>query len=196
MALTPKDSQDLLYGLEELKMNGLSLGYIKDDSFDWGGSKGELTAVRAAQVKGTAIKNIPTSNGTVAPTFQLLQFNFENLAKVLGGQVVKKTIASVETVVGWMAPRKLVRLEGFFEVFSDSGQVMVFPSAIIQGNIAGPLVLTETSTIDCTLGINQPTTGESPIYMLETANYTPYDSATNTPPTLPTEDETTTEPEV
>ncbi len=181
-----KDDQDLMYGLEEMYLKGLSIGYIKEDSFQWNGTQGELAQIRAAQVKGTAIKNIPTSNGTVAPTFQLLQFNYENMAKVLGGRVIMKN----GKAVGWAAPKALVRLEGFVEVFSDSGQVIVFPSAIIQGFISGPLQLTETSTIDCTLGVNQPATGEDPYYIFDAAEYTPYDATANTPPTLPKGDAT------
>ena len=38
-----------MYGLDEFKFNGKSLGYIEDESFDWGGAKGETTEIRAAQ---------------------------------------------------------------------------------------------------------------------------------------------------
>lgn len=174
-----------MYGLEELYLKGLSIGYIKEGSFNWNGSKGEVTKVMAAQVKGTAVKNIPTSNGTMEPTFQMLQFKYANLQKVLGGRLVKQG----GKVVGWAAPKKLVRLEGFVEVFTDSGMVMVFPSALIQGFITGSLVLTDTSTVDCSLGINQPVGGENPYYLLDAATYAPYDAATNTPPVLPIGDD-------
>lgn len=176
-----RDSQDLMYGLDELKCNGLTLGYIKEDSFDWGGTAGEVTPIRAAQVKGYAIKNLPKSNGTVAPTFDLIQFNYENMVKVLGGRLAKKA----SKVIGWVAPSKSVNIDGFFEIFTDSGQVIVIPAALVQGYIAGPLTMTETSTIKCTLNIDQPKGGGDPFAILDASEYTPYDAESDTPGVIP-----------
>ena len=64
-----------MYGLDELLFNEKSLGYIEEDSFDWGGAKGEVTEIRAAQKKGYPVKVIPKSIGTVKPTFDLIEFN-------------------------------------------------------------------------------------------------------------------------
>ena len=74
-----------MYGLDELKFNKKSLGYIEEDSFDWGGAKGEATEIRAAQKKGYPVKIIPKSNGTVKPTFDLIEFNYPNMAETMGG---------------------------------------------------------------------------------------------------------------
>lgn len=174
------DDQKLMYGLEEFKMNGLTLGYIAEDSFDLNGSKGEYTPVRAAQVKGYAVKNLPKTNGTVNPTFELIQFNYENMVKVLGGRVLRKD----GKVVGWAAPSALVQMQGFFEIFTDSGHVTVILSALLQGYISGTLTLTDVSRIKCELAPQQPADGSDPYLVLDAGEYTPYDADTDTAPDL------------
>lgn len=153
-----RDEQGLMYGLDEFKFNGKSLGYIEEDSFDWGGAKGEVTEVRAAQKKGYPVKIIPKSNGTVKPTFDLIQFNYENLAATMGG-TVKKT---GEKATGWAAPSKLVIITGEVTIDTDSGQRITIPNCLISAYIGGNLNLTSVSKIKCELGIMEPAGGGNP----------------------------------
>lgn len=85
-----RDEQNLMFGLDEFKFNKKSLGYIEEDSFDWGGAEGEVTEIRAAQKKGYPVKIIPKSNGTIKPAFDLIQLSPENLMATMGG-ALKKT---------------------------------------------------------------------------------------------------------
>lgn len=147
-----------MYGLDELKFNGKSLGYIEDESFDWGGAKGENTEIRAAQKKGYPVKIIPKSNGTVKPTFDLIEFNYENLQATMGG-TVKKT---GEKVTGWGAPGRLVVITGEVTIDTDSGQRITMPNCMLSAYISGPLNLTGVSKIKCELGIAEPEDGSEP----------------------------------
>ncbi len=147
-----------MYGLDELLFNEKSLGYIEEDSFDWGGAKGEVTEIRAAQKKGYPVKVIPKSNGTVKPTFDLIEFNYENLVATMGG-TPKKT--GSETT-GWNAPSSLVTITGKVQIKTDSGQLITVPSCMLSAYIGGNLNLTSVAKIKCELGITEPADGSAP----------------------------------
>lgn len=153
-----KDEQGLMYGLDEFTFKGKSLGFIEEDSFDWGGAKGEVTEIRAAQKKSYPVKIIPKSNGTVKPAFDLIQFDYENLQATMGG-TVKKT---GEVVTGWAAPSKLVTVTGPAVILTDSGQRITIPNCLLSAYIGGNLNLTSVSKIKCELGVMEPADGGEP----------------------------------
>lgn len=157
--MSDKNKQEMMYGLDELKFNGQSLGYIEEDSFDWGGTKGETTDIRAAQKKGYPVLIIPKSNGKIAPTFDLIQFNYENMADVMGGEV--KTDAQSKPI-GWAAPSRMVTISGEFTIDADSGQRITIPNAMLSAYITGSLNLSSVSKIKCELGIMEPADGGEP----------------------------------
>ena len=147
-----------MYGLDELKFNGKSLGYIEEDSFDWGGAKGEATEIRAAQKKGYPVKIIPKSNGTVKPTFDLIEFNYPNMAATMGGTLK----GTADKPTGWAAPSKLVTIEGEVTIDTDSGQRITIPNCTLFAYISGNLNLTSVSKIKCELSIAEPADGVEP----------------------------------
>jgi len=158
--MSNKNQQEVMYGLDELKFNGKSLGFIEEDSFDWGGAKGETTEIRAAQKKGYPVVIIPKSNGKVAPSFDLIQFNYKNMADVMGGEV--KMSNDGQTAIGWAAPSKLETITGEFTIDTDSGQRITIPNAMLSAYITGNLNLSSVSKIKCELGIMEPTDGGEP----------------------------------
>lgn len=88
---------DFMYGLAVVKVGEKKLGYIEENSFKLNGAKGEVTKINAAQKHGGPVLVIPKSNGTIAPSFDLIQMDYENMAALMGG-VVKKT---AEKATGW-----------------------------------------------------------------------------------------------
>lgn len=157
-----KDAQDFMYGLDKFKFNSKALGYIEEDSFDWGGSAGEVTEIRAAQVKGSPVKVLPKSNGSIKPTLDLIQLSFENLAALMGGSV-KKT---GETVTGWEAPSQAITVTGEVQIDTDSGHRITIPNCMVQAYISGNLSMTSVSKIKCTLNVMTPADGSAP-YTIE-----------------------------
>lgn len=153
-----RDEQNLMFGLDEFKFDGKSWGFIEEDSFDWGGQEGEVTEIRAAQKKGYPVKIIPKSNGTIKPTFDLIQLSYENLAATMGG-TVKKT---GEKATGWTAPSKLVQVTGEAVIDTDSGQRITIPNCLVSAYIGGNLNLTSVSKIKCKLSIAEPADGAAP----------------------------------
>lgn len=152
-----------MYGLDELLFNEKSLGYIEEDSFDWGGAKGEVTEIRAAQKKGYPVKVIPKSNGTVKPTFDLIEFNYDNLMATMGG-TTKKTGSDV---TGWNAPSSLVTITGKVQIKTDSGQMITITNCMLSAYIGGNLNLTSVAKIKCELGIMEPSDGSAPFTIEE-----------------------------
>ena len=157
------DESGLMYGLNQLEVNGKVLGFIEDDSFDFGGTPGEGTDIMAAQVKGAPVKTLAKSNGTIKPTFDLIQIDYEVMVAILGG-ALKKDGA---TIVGWEAPTKAVVITGQAKVTTDSGHLITIPNCQVQGNISGPLSMSAVSKIKCTLNVLAPTTPGVAPYTIE-----------------------------
>ncbi|KAA6351223.1 hypothetical protein EZS27_001369 [termite gut metagenome] len=150
-------AKEFMYGLDRFSLNGEDLGYIEEDSFDWGGSEGEVTEIRAAQVKGVPVLVIPKSNGSQKPTFDLIDLSYESLQRVLGGTL---TVGAEDKVTGWKAPKDSLMITGEAIIYTTSGQKITIPNAMLQGYISGGLNMTSVSKIKCTLSIMQPAEGE------------------------------------
>lgn len=152
-------TKKFIYGIASVKFNDQLIGYIEKGSWDWGGTKPEITDVEAEQVVDAPVLSIPNKNGTISPTFNLIQLDYENIQAVLGGTLVGTTGA----YTGWKAPTNLVELRGPWEIQFVSGQTMKIPNGTIMANLGGKLTLTEVSKLECQLKVNKPETdGESP----------------------------------
>lgn len=153
------DKSKFLYGLSEMVFNGKTIGYIEKDSFDWGGSKGESVDVNAEQVPDAPVLTLQQSNGTVAPTFNLIQLDAENLAAVLGGTTDGET---------WNAPKDLVQNIGRCEIKTPNERTITIPKAQLSANLGGKLSLSEVSKVECQLKVLKPDEDVSPVSISKT----------------------------
>ena len=153
-----------IYGLGAVKYKSVLLGYIEKGSFDWGGQKGESTDVEAEQVPGAPVLTLVTKNGTIAPTFNIIQLDYANLKACIGGTLV----GSESAPTGWKAPSELVELRGEVNIDFVSGQTMTIPNALLMSNLGGKLTLTEVSKLECQLKINAPEDGGAPYEINDT----------------------------
>lgn len=153
-------NKNFMYGIGAVKYKGVKVGYIAKNSFDLGGAKPESTDIEAEQVPGAPVLVIPQSNGTIAPTFDMIQLNFESLKQLLGGQLHTEG----ETVVGWTAPRAVMIMDGPWELELVSGQSVLIPSATLLSDLGGKLTLTETAKIEVELKVTAPSTANIPPY--------------------------------
>ena len=160
-----------MYGVGEVIYNGFTIGYIEKGSIDLGGSKGEVTKIEAEQKPGTPVLVIPQSNGTISPTFNLIQLDYENLNSVLGGYLhyasndLEKT-----TPIGWSAPENIMVLTGAWQIKLVSGQSLLIPNALLQADLEGTLTLTETAKIACQIEPMMPDDGGQPYGIFDTDN--------------------------
>lgn len=150
-------NKKFIYGIALVKFNTKEIGYIEKGSWDWGGTKPESTDIEAEQVPDAPVLTLMNKNGTIAPTFNLIQLDYENLAAVLGGELV----GSAGSYTGWKAPTSLVELRGPWEIEFISGQTMKIPNGTILANLGGKLTLTEVSKIECQLKVNKPETADT-----------------------------------
>ena len=91
-----------MYGIGAVKYKDFTIGYIEKNSFDLGGKKPEAAKIEAEQVQGAPVLVIPQSNGGIAPTFNVIQMNYSNLHKLLGGSLhYKKEDSEKKTPIGW-----------------------------------------------------------------------------------------------
>ena len=122
-------TQNFLYGLDQFKFAAsgtpAELGYIEEGSFDLGGQAGETVEINAAQVKGSPVLVIPKKNGSIKPSFDLIQINYNKLVEVMGGSIR----GTVQTPTGWNAPSKSVNITGVAQIITDSGHVIDIPKA-------------------------------------------------------------------
>ena len=80
-------NENFMFGIGAVKYKDFIVGYIEKGSWDMGGKKPEAARIEAEQVPGTPVLVIPQSNGSIAPTFNIIQLNYENLHKLLGGSL-------------------------------------------------------------------------------------------------------------
>lgn len=155
--------QGFMYGMNRLRFNGKTLGWIEKGSFDWGGQKAETADIDAEQVQGAPVLILPQSNATIKPKFKLLQLVYETLKEVFGGKLLtKKDVDGKDVVVGWEAPSDVITISGAFDIQTPSGHQIDIYNAMLLGNIDGGLTLDAVSKIDCELGVMLPADGSSP----------------------------------
>lgn len=153
-------TKKFIYGIAVVKFNSKEIGYIEKGSWDWGGTKPEPIDVDAEQVPDAPVLTIMSKNGTIAPTFNLIQLDYENMQAVMGGTLV----GSTGSYTGWKAPTDLVELRGPWEIQFVSGQTMKIPNGTILTNLGGKLTLTEVSKIECQLKVNKPEEPDTATY--------------------------------
>ena len=117
-----------MYGLAVVKVGEKTLGYIEENSFKLNGAKGEVTKINAAQKHGGPVLVIPKSNGTIAPSFDLIQMDYENMAALMGGEVVK---TGDSAATGWKAPSKLVQITSPLSIQTDSSHEVKIKKAFV-----------------------------------------------------------------
>ena len=132
-------TKNFIYGIAVVKFNQKEIGYIEKGSWDWGGTKAESTDIEAEQVPDAPVLTLANKNATIAPTFNLIQLDYENIQAVLGGTLVGTT----GSYTGWKAPTDLVELRGPWEIKFVSGQTMKIPNGTIMANLGGKLTLTD-----------------------------------------------------
>lgn len=155
---------DFIYGIARVKFNNNTIGYIEKGSFDWGGTKPESVDVEAEQVPDAPVLVLAQKNGQISPTFNIIQLDYTQLQRVLGGQLVESE--GVKT--GWKAPSNLVQLRGPWSIDFASGQTMTIPNAILLANLGGKLTLTEVSKLECQLKVMKPTDSSAPYEINDT----------------------------
>lgn len=162
-------SQNFMYGIGAVKYKDFVVGYIEKDSFDMGGKKPEAAKIEAEQVPGTPVLVIPQSNGSFSPSFNVIQLNYKNLHKLLGGSLhYKKEDTEKEKPVGWTAPGPVMILDGPWEISLVSGQSILIPNATLLSNPGGELTLKGTAKIEVTLEIAMPEDGSQPYAIFNT----------------------------
>lgn len=135
-----------------VKIGENDIGFIEEDSFDLGGQAGETTEVKASQVPGAPVLVIPKSNGTIKPTFDLIYIKYENMVKVMGGELVKTSVAkSGETVTGWKAPGALVQVTDKVVIYTFSGHKITIPNGTISAYLGDKLTLSGVAKIKTTI---------------------------------------------
>lgn len=161
-------SRKFIYGIAVVKFGSDTIGYIEKGSFDWGGTKPESTDIEAEQVPDAPVLVLQQKNGQISPTFNLIQLDYENLQRVLGGTLVTTGEGQNVTVTGWKAPTSLVILNGAWTIDFASGQAMTIPNGTILANLGGKLTLTEVSKVECQLKVMKPSDGSAPYEINDT----------------------------
>ena len=153
-----------IYGLARLKKGNKTMGYIEKGSWDWGGTKSEPVDVDAEQVPNAPVLTLISKVGTISPTFNLIQLDYEAFYEVLGGELV----GTEGNYTGWKAPTNVVLLTDEWSIDFVSGQTMTIPNGTILANLGGKLTLSEVSRLECQLKINMPSDGGAPYEINDT----------------------------
>ena len=106
-----------MYGIGAVKYKDFVVGYIEKGSFDLGGQKPEAAKIEAEQVPGAPVLVIAQSNGSIAPTFNVIQMDFDNLHKLLGKLTLTET-AKIECTLEVAMPEDGSQPYGVFDTES------------------------------------------------------------------------------
>lgn len=159
-----KNNKNFIYGIAVVTFGAMTIGWIEKGSWDWGGTKPEKTDVEAEQVPTAPVLTLMQKNGTISPTFNLIQLDYENLHLALGGTLVGTSGA----YTGWKAPTSLVELRDKCDIDLVSGQTVRMANATLMANLGGKLTLTEVSKLECQLTANMPEDGSAPYEVFDT----------------------------
>lgn len=151
-------NKNFLYGIGSFMFDSFELGYIEKGSFDFGGKEPESVDIEAEQVPDAPVLSLAQKNGTIEPTFNIIQLNYENLQKALGGTLV----GTKPNYTGWNAPSDLIDQSGECVINLVSGQKITIPNGKLLANLSGKLTLTEVAKIACKLKIQKPENGGAP----------------------------------
>ena len=130
-------NKNFMYGLGAVKYKDFVVGYIEKGSFDLGGQKPEAAKIEAEQVPGAPVLIIPQSNGSIAPTFNVIKMDYKNLHALLGGSLhYKKEDSEKNTPVGWTAPQAAGVIHTDFEKGFIAAQIVSYPDLVELGSEA------------------------------------------------------------
>lgn len=161
-------TKKFMYGIGKVSFNGKTVGYIEKDSWEWGGEKGESVDVNAEQVPNAPVLVLQQSNGTLKPTFNMIQLDYETLQQFLGGTLV----GSEGAYTGWKAPSNIIEIAGPWSIDLVSGQTVTIPNGKLNANLGGKLSLSEVSKIECELAVMMPDDGSAPYEVNDTVSST------------------------
>lgn len=156
-------TKDFMYGIGKFTLGDFELGYIEKGSFDFGGKEPESVDVEAEQVSDAPVLTLAQKNGTIEPTFNLIQLNYANLKAALGGTLT----GTSPNYTGWSAPTELIDVAGECKIDLVSGQRITIPNGKLLANLSGKLTLTEVAKIAIKLKVQKPTDGSSPYKITE-----------------------------
>lgn len=168
-------SKKFMYGIGKVTFNEKTVGYIEKDSWEWGGEKGESVDVNAEQVPNAPVLVLQQSNGTLKPTFNMIQLDYETLHQFLGGTLV----GTEGAYTGWKAPSSIIEISGPWKIELVSGQTVSIPNGKLNANLGGKLALSEVSKLECELGVMMPDDGSEPYEVYNTVSDTDSTSGTD-----------------
>lgn len=164
-----KKNKNFLYGIGKVKFKGFEIGYIEKNSWNNNGKKPEVVEINAEQKPGVPVLVLPQSNGTIAPTFNLIQLNYANLQAALGGELVyTATDTQKKTPIGWEAADDIIQLSGGWCIDMVSGQSILIANGTLLATLGGQLTLTETAKVECEIRLAEPEDGGKPYAVLDT----------------------------
>ena len=156
-------NKNFMYGIGAVKYNDFVIGYIEKGSFDLNGQKPEAAKIEAEQAPGSPVLIIPQSNGSIAPTFNVIQTDYKNLHAMLGGTLhYAKEDYEKKAPIGWTAPQAALLMQGPFELELVSGRSILIPNGTLLSNLCRMWTLTETAMIACSVEAALPEAGAQP----------------------------------
>ena len=151
-------NKNFMYGIGKVMYDEFEIGYIEKGSFDLGGKEPESVDIEAEQVPDAPVLSLGQKNGTIEPTFNLIQLNYANMQKTLGGTL----IGTEADATGWEAPSELIDLSGKWVIDLVSGQRITIHNGKLLASLSGKLTLTEVAKIACRLKVQKPAAGGAP----------------------------------
>ena len=118
-----------MYGVGRLRFKQQTLGYIQKGTFKLNGQKGTNAKVEAEQVPSAPVLVIPQTNGSIAPSFGLIEWDYAIMHLLMGGTLVRDDAGNT---IGWRAPGGLVETRGEFVIETMSKKRITIFDSLLQ----------------------------------------------------------------
>lgn len=143
-----------IYGVTNLKYNGVNLGLISEDGLQPGGDAPTKTRIWASQKRSAPFKVLKSSPGTKLWTLTLIELTGENMKQVMGGEVDESG--------NYTPPTEDKEVSGIFDIECTSGHTIRIYNGTLTCNFSNGINFTNVLGIECELEMQDAGTGKSP----------------------------------
>ena len=143
-----------IYGVTNLKHNGVKLGLISEDGLQPGGDAPTKTRIWAAQKRNAPFKVLKSSPGTKMWTLTLIELTGENMKQVMGGEV--------DSNGNYTPPSEDKEISGVFDIECTSGHTIRIYNGTLTCNFSNGINFTNVLGIECELEMQDAGEGKSP----------------------------------
>lgn len=151
-----KTNDGAIYGVTNIKYNGVALGLISEDGLQPGGEAPSKTRVWSAQKRNAPFAVIKSNPGVKMWSFVLIELLAKNMVQVMGGKE--------EEDGSYTPPTEDKEIEGVFDIETTSGHTLRINKGLLTCTFTNGINFGNVLGISCELEMQEA--GEDPAFKI------------------------------